>query len=421
MRIILLLCIVLALAAVGFYLYVDTNDPVIAWGVEDKSSINHALKINIADDVSLDEVCFTVSGGKCPGEKECLGGLNSSAYELMIELDKCVVDASPTPVNVTVDVVDTAIIANRLSSSIELVYDNQAPVLATLKGSHSLQQGGTGVVLYEVGEVPKETGIILDDLLFRSFAFEERKYLSLYAHPYNVAADDFKPRVFAVDHAGNFRKIRPGSRTASRAYRSEVIDLSDQFLENVKDKMMASSTKTPLEVFLEVNNTLRQQNHLEISRICQESEPRKLWDGVFLRNQGATKAGFADSRAYRYDTEVVSQAVHTGMDIAGVNNTPIFAANHGRVIHVGEIGIYGNVVIIDHGYGLHTLYGHLHQAQVQEADEVRKGDVIGTSGETGLVFGDHLHFEMRVSGVPVNPVEWFDEVWVKSNIESYMP
>ena len=109
-----------------------------------------------------------------------------------------------------------------------------------------------------------------------------------------------------------------------------------------------------------------------------------------------------------------------GIDIAGINNTEIFAANHGKVAFVGKIGIYGNVVILDHGYGLHTLYGHLHKADVKEGDVVRKGDVIAISGETGLAFGDHLHFEMRVNGIPVNPIEWFDDVWVMTNIESHL-
>jgi murein DD-endopeptidase MepM/ murein hydrolase activator NlpD len=52
---------------------------------------------------------------------------------------------------------------------------------------------------------------------------------------------------------------------------------------------------------------------------------------------------------------------------------------------------------------------------------VRKGDVIAVSGETGLVFGDHLHYEMRINGVAVNPIEWFDNVWVLNNIEAYLP
>jgi murein DD-endopeptidase MepM/ murein hydrolase activator NlpD len=189
----------------------------------------------------------------------------------------------------------------------------------------------------------------------------------------------------------------------------------------VKNKMMSASPRTALDVFLEINNQVREENYEKISQICQTTEPKKLWQGAFLRNLGATKAGFADDRTYRYNSEVVSRQVHLGIDIAGVNHNEILAANHGKVIFVGEIGIYGNVVVLDHGYGLHSLYGHLSQAKVRQGDYVRKGDLIALSGDSGLVFGDHLHFEMRVNGVPVNPIEWFDEVWVKNNIESYLP
>jgi murein DD-endopeptidase MepM/ murein hydrolase activator NlpD len=415
------LALLIVCGFVAFYLYIDTNSPVISWGAEENDSINHALKVNIADDVGLKEVCYTLSGGACTGVESCSRDLQTQSFELLIEPDKCVVNSEPLEMKITVNAVDSSLIVNKINSSITLTYDKQAPTLMTLQGSLSLKRGGTGVVLYEVGEVPSETGVLLDDLHFRAFEFEQNKYLSFYAHPYNVKADDFKPRVFAVDAAGNLRKIRPGSRTASHTYRSEVLELNDDFLESVKDKMMATSTRTPLDIFVEINNKVRQENYQKIAQICKTTEPKKLWDGVFLRNQGATKAGFADSRTYKYRSEVVSKQVHLGLDIAGINNTQIFAANHGKVIFVGEIGIYGNVIILDHGYGLHSLYGHLHQTNVREGDAVRKGDVIAVSGETGLVFGDHLHYEMRVNGVAVNPIEWFDDVWVKNNIETYLP
>jgi murein DD-endopeptidase MepM/ murein hydrolase activator NlpD len=415
------LAVLIVCALIAFYLYIDTNPPVISWGVAENDNINHALKVNVADNIALKEVCYTLSGGACSGEERCSRELQAQSFDLPIDPDQCVVNSEPLEVKITVKAVDSSLIANKTDASITLTYDNQAPTLMTLQGSLSLKRGGTGVVLYEVGEVPKETGVLLGDLHFRAFEFEPNKYLSFYAHPYNVNADEFKPRVFAVDAAGNMRKIRPGSRTASHAYRKEVIELSDDFLETVKDKMMATSAKPPLDVFVEINNKVRQENYQKITQICQSTEPKKLWEGAFLRNQGATKAGFADSRTYKYGSEVVSQQVHLGLDIAGINNTQIFAANHGKVIFVGEIGIYGNVVIIDHGYGLHSLYGHLHQTNVQEGAIVSKGDVIAVSGETGLVFGDHLHYEMRINGVAVNPIEWFDNVWVMNNIEAYLP
>lgn len=416
-----LLAVLIVCGLVAFYLYIDTSAPAILWDVENNDSINHALTVKVEDDVALKEVCYTLSGGSCTGEERCSSELQTPSFDLLIEPAQCAVNAEPVEVQITVKTVDTSLITNQTESTVALRYDDQAPTLMTLRGSLSLKQGGTGVVLYEVGEVPSETGVLLEDLLFRAFEFEPNRYLSFYAHPYNMKADDFKPRVFAVDAAGNLRKIRPGSRTASHSYRKEAIKLSDDFLETVKDKMMASSPLTPLEVFVEVNNKVRQENYQKIAQICQNTEQKKLWEGPFMRNQGATKAGFADGRTYEYNSEIVSQQDHLGLDIAGINNTEIFAANHGKVIFVGEIGIYGNVIVIDHGYGLHSLYGHLHQASVNEGDLVRKGDVIAVSGQTGLVFGDHLHYEMRVNGIAVNPIEWFDNVWVANNIETYLP
>ena len=421
MKKITLLFALIACGITALYLYIDTNPPVINWGVEENESINHNLNVNVTDDILLKEVCFTLSGGTCQGENICSSGLQVKSFDLLIETEKCAVNSEPIELKITANVADTSLFANTTNSSIELTYDKQGPTLMTLKGSHSLKQGGAGVVLYEVGEVPHETGVLLDDILFRAFEFDQDKYLSFYAHPYDVEADNFKPRIFAVDKAGNLSKIRPGSRTASHTYKSEEIVLTDNFLENVKDKMMASSSRAPLDVFVEINNDIRQKNYQEIAKILQKTEPKKLWEGFFLRNQGATKAGFADKRTYVYDSKIVSQQVHLGIDIAGINNTEILAANHGKVIFVGEIGIYGNVVILDHGYGLHSIYGHLHQTDVHEGDLVKKGDVIAVSGETGMVFGDHLHFEIRVNGVPVNPIEWFDEVWVASNIEDHLP
>jgi len=419
-KITLLLALILCIF-VASYIYIDTKDPVISWGVEQNAYINDALKINLTDDIGLKEVCFSLSGGSCSGEESCSSDLGAQSFDLLVDPEKCAVNSDPLKIKATVKVVDTSIIANKAESSIELTYDRQAPTLTTLSGTLSMKRGGAGVVLYEVGEVPVETGVLLGDLKFKAFDLGENKYLSFYAHPYYVEADDFKPRVFAVDEAGNLRKIRPGSRTASWAYPAEEFELTDDFLEIVKDKMMATSTSKPLDVFVEINNNMRQENYQKIVQLCQTTVPEKLWQGVFLRNQGATRANFAEDRTYKYHSEVVSKQVHTGLDIAGLNNMEIRSANHGKVIYVGEIGIYGNVVIIDHGYGLHTLYGHLSQAEVQEGDYVKKGDVIAVSGETGLAFGDHLHFEVRVDGVPVNPIEWFDPVWVVNNIEAFLP
>ena len=421
MKKITLIIILIASGVLAYYFYIDTNAPVITWNVEHGAYINSGLTINIADEQGLSEICYSLSGAGCSAEERCLKDFTSPSFDLAIDPENCATNNEPFTMKINIAATDTSILPNQTVSSIELTYDNQPPSLITLQGTRYLKQGGSGVVLYEVNEEPKSTGIVLGDLMFRSYRYSQNKYLCFYAHPYNLAADDFKPRIFAVDHAKNLRKIRPGSATATYSYKSEVIKLTDDFLETVKNKMMANSQKSPLEVFKEINDSVRQQNNQTIVQLCQTSENRKLWDGGFMRNQGATRANFAEKRTYKYNSSIVSQQIHTGIDIAGVSNTPIVAANHGKVVFAGPIGIYGNVIVLDHGYGLHSLYGHLSQINVQVGDRVEKGEVMANSGESGLAFGDHLHFEIRVNGVPVNPIEWIDSSWVQNKIEAFMP
>ena len=105
-----------------------------------------------------------------------------------------------------------------------------------------------------------------------------------------------------------------------------------------------------------------------------------------------------------------------GVDLASLANAEVQAANNGRVIFADRMGIYGLTVVLDHGQGLASLYSHLSKIEVGIDKEVAKGDVIGLTGQTGLAGGDHLHFGIMVGGVFVNPIEWWDNHWVRDNI-----
>jgi murein DD-endopeptidase MepM/ murein hydrolase activator NlpD len=99
-----------------------------------------------------------------------------------------------------------------------------------------------------------------------------------------------------------------------------------------------------------------------------------------------------------------------------VKQYPIEATNDGVVVYADYLGIYGNCVLIDHGYGLISLYGHLSSIDVKPGQSVKKKQVIGRSGETGLAAGDHLHFGLFLRGVPINPTEWWDDHWIQDHI-----
>jgi murein DD-endopeptidase MepM/ murein hydrolase activator NlpD len=98
--------------------------------------------------------------------------------------------------------------------------------------------------------------------------------------------------------------------------------------------------------------------------------------------------------------------MHTGIDFGASSGTPIRAAADGVVVSAGPLGGYGNATVIDHGNGLATLYGHQSSIAVSPGQHVGRGQVIGYVGCTGLCTGPHLHFEVRVRGTPVDPMQY---------------
>jgi murein DD-endopeptidase MepM/ murein hydrolase activator NlpD len=128
-------------------------------------------------------------------------------------------------------------------------------------------------------------------------------------------------------------------------------------------------------------------------------------------------AKFAEKRSYVYNGEVVDQQTHMGYDFASTSHADIPAANDGVVVFAGPLGIYGNTVVIDHGLGLFSLYGHMSEIAAEKGRPVAKGEALGKSGTTGLAGGDHLHYAMLLDGHFVDPLEWFDPKWIAEHIE----
>ena len=98
--------------------------------------------------------------------------------------------------------------------------------------------------------------------------------------------------------------------------------------------------------------------------------------------------------------------MHTGIDIDGVTGEPVVASAEGTVVLAANYSGYGNAVMVDHGNGFTTLYGHLSSIDVDEGDEVQQGQVVGAVGCTGSCTGDHLHFEIRIDGTPLDPLPY---------------
>jgi murein DD-endopeptidase MepM/ murein hydrolase activator NlpD len=229
--------------------------------------------------------------------------------------------------------------------------------------------------------------------------------------------------VFARDPAGNQARAQFDRRVFPKVFRTSRIPLDDAFLSRVvpaileQSPQVKASSGEPLASFLAINNELRRLNNLTIAELAKKSAPTMLWEGAFQPLGGSQiESSFADFRTYLYGGKEVDRQVHLGFDLAKTANSPVTCANNGKVIFARDLGIYGNAVIVDHGLGIQSLYAHLSSFGVGEGDEVKKGQTLGASGQTGLAGGDHLHFSMLVNGEFVNATEWWDPHWIEDRI-----
>jgi murein DD-endopeptidase MepM/ murein hydrolase activator NlpD len=145
-----------------------------------------------------------------------------------------------------------------------------------------------------------------------------------------------------------------------------------------------------------------------VAELLAPLTPDKLWDGSFeYPSRYYTDefiAVFGDRRNYNNGALMY---YHTGVDFYG-SDIPIYAPADGVVVFAGPLLIRGNVTYIDHGWGVYSGYFHQSEMFVQEGDIVERGQEIGVVGTTGRSTGPHLHWEIWVGGVPINPLDWVD-------------
>ncbi len=300
------------------------------------------------------------------------------------------------------------------------------PVLQLISAHHYLTQGGSEAVVYRVGPTSVHDGVEAGEWSFPGFPLpgggkEDR--FALFAVPYDLT-DGRKARLFAEDEVSNRAEIAMVDRFTPRPFARDRIDLDDAFLQKVVPEILSHVPEVKdrgdlLQTYLAINRELRAEDAKILRDLGGRSAPRFLWKDAFLPLPGAkVMSAFADRRTYFYQGREVDQQYHLGFDLAATRSVPVPAANDGVVVLARYFGIYGNAVVLDHGYGLMSLYGHLSSLDVAEGTEVKRGATLGRSGATGLAAGDHLHFTTLLAGLPVNPIEWWDAHWVRDRIAS---
>lgn len=297
------------------------------------------------------------------------------------------------------------------------------PRLELLSPPTTIVQGGSGVVRYRVVPEVANHGVKIGTAFFPGYpAPDHAGMFALVAFPYN-AQPNTPIQLVADDGFGNSALLDVDFHVKPQVWRTRPINISDSFIRKTVPSILAQTPELTskgdlLQDFLQVNGTLRTMNNQTISDLTKQSRPELLWKGAFRQLSGSqVQASFADHREYMYNGKVVDTQDHLGFDLAVTQHYPVEAANHGIVLFAGYLGIYGNTVILDHGYGLLSLYAHMSSIEVKVGEAVALGQPLGKSGTTGLAGGDHLHFSLILHGEQVNPTEWWDPFWVKTRIK----
>ncbi len=297
------------------------------------------------------------------------------------------------------------------------------PAVQLLSTQTYIAQGGSEVVVYRVGEASVRDGVQSGAWWFPGFPLPgggKQDRFALFAVPYDMAEP--KVRLVADDGAGNLAEVNFIDKFFPKPFKADRIEISDAFLAKVVPEILSQSPEIQdqgklLENYLEINRTLRIKDAQMIREMAAKSQPAFLWTKTFYGvPNGKVMAAFADRRTYFYQGKEIDRQDHLGFDLAVTAHAPVPAANRGVVLHARFFGIYGNCVVLDHGYGLMSLYGHLASIAVKEGQQVERGEVLGTTGQTGLAGGDHLHFTTLLQGMPVNPVEWWDSHWIQDRV-----
>ena len=307
----------------------------------------------------------------------------------------------------------------RLERDVTVV--TQPPSVSVDSEQHYLYLGMADLATFNVSGSWTEAGVRVGDQTFRAWPVPGGKpgLFSLFAFAWNMPPDT-APLVYASNGTGNdvtSPLVVVFPKKEQPKYTTHDLQVSDAFLQKVINELDPNGSGDPVARFVKINNEMRRANNQVLSDLRLKTADRFLWSQPFMRQpHSQAESSFADVRNYIYKGKKIDQQVHLGYDLAVTQHIGVEASNDGKVVYAAPLGIYGNCIVVDHGYGLQTIYGHLSKIDVHEGDMVKRGQVMGLSGMTGMAGGDHIHFAMQLDGVQIDPKEWWDSHWIKDHI-----
>lgn len=411
-----------------------------------------AMRLSLVDEgAGLDEVVVRTVQKTVSREilRQNLNGARSAPVTLEFPGERSNLDEGAAYIEVKV--FDRSLWSSMAQKTMELRVDYRRPRVEVLSTQHNARHGGSQLVFYRAfDEELGISGVRVGSQNYIGYpargldrTFEDDSiYVALYTADFRNAQTDVPVRVFAEDQVGNGHSVSFYNKIQKRDMRRINLDVDDEFLrdhvslladqnfQKLKDmaeksgeELNYSSDKAGFERLMEkfklVNERLRQLNDREVASLLSGPSYEAFWRTAFSMPGMRAEATFGDLVTYKYDGKEIGKATMSGFEFGmSQNEEGVFSAHDGLVAFSDNLGTYGRVVAIDHGLGLISLYGHLEQVLVHKGDEIKRGQRIGVAGTSGLSRRKNFLFEMRVSGVPVDPREWWDEGWFYAHVLS---
>ncbi len=411
----------------------EKNTPKISLEKSYYWNPNNSFEVNLSDDSGLKHIeAFLSDGTNRVKIYDKTFNKPQKSYTIKIEYPKIGLPNKKELLKLTVNATDISkwnfFSGNSLQKQTILTLDSQRPDVFSLITSYGITKGGVGLAIFKAEDKNLDQLYIETNFgkkFYPTKFYKDGYYASLVAWP--VTQKRFSAKIVAIDKAGNKTRSRLSFFLKNRTYRESYLKAKDSFINGkisdlAEDRLELTKDLTPTQKLDFINRTYRDENDKLIKDITTKIDSNLISSfdikPFYPLKNGKVVASFGDHRFYYYKTKenVISQAYHLGIDLASIKMDNIRITNPGVSVYADYNGIYGNTLIVYHGLGLYTLYGHCSTIMVKRGELIKADEIAAKTGATGLALGDHLHMSILVQGIFVRPAEWMDSKWIQANI-----
>lgn len=313
---------------------------------------------------------------------------------------------------------DLSIYRNNNKMNLDFIVDLNEPQISLLSKFHNGIHGGTTLVIFKASDNLTKTNNFLDN----GFHLFQASEMELLDEGFNDLSNYYFSFVPLQKKYSYFLK------TKNKFSSSLKINAQDEALNtkeltvpfSIRPSYKGNSTHTIISPFKneeDISSHFREKEK-SIEKLFSKVNSKKLFSGSFIQPVNSKFISFGDKINWLYNNNLIFQNSSPEYCYFVSNGTPIKASQEGKVIFSDSLEGYGNVIILDHGVGISTIYYDVEQFSVNNNEYVKTGQIIGKSGVDRIQKKNMFCFQVRVNGVPVNPLEWWDPKWIQEHINN---